>query len=401
MMPSAKANTKQPRQPRSAGWQLLIALLALFLGACATAPQDSPDISNLSPLQLDGGELTVAEAAGRVPDPDLLALDAPMREFVRRHTGELTNSRLKLLSLHEAVSGTDGLDMQYDPLAEGSASEVFHRGTANCLSYANLFVALARAAGLQAHYQWQEVRPQWSKVNDRVQIGLHVNVVVRLRDGYRFMVDIAPLPSRDIIDEQPLTDAEAEALFYNNIAMAALANGKLETSWNHLLRALQIAPAMAHLWVNLGALYRVNDQHRAAEQSYLQALALDFTEHSAMTNLVVLYGLEGREEERQYWLAKLDSHRQANPYYHAWRGEEAATNGDWQAALRHYNRAVALMPRDSSLLFARGVVYYRLNDLDDAARSIKMAIEFATLNTDTAFYEEELAKVKRAQLVGS
>ena len=59
------------------------------------------------------------------------------------------------------------------------------------------------------------------------------------------------------------------------------------------------------------------------------------------------------------------------------------------------------MPRDSSLLFARGVVYYRLNDLDDAARSIKMAIEFATLNTATAFYEEELAQVKRAQLVGS
>ena len=401
MMPSAEAYTGRTRQPRSAGWRCFIVSLTLTLVGCATSSRDSPAISSLSPLQLDRTTLTVAEVAGRVSMPDLLSLDEPMREFVQRHTGDLHNSRLKLMSLHEAVRGPDSLGVQYDPFAEGTAREVFHRGTANCLSYANLFVALAREAGLEAHYQWQEVRPQWSKVRDRIQVGLHVNVVVRLRTGKRFMVDIDPLPSRDITGSQELTDAEAEALFYNNTAMAALADGDLETSWNYLVRALQVAPDMAHLWVNLGALYRTNGQHRDAEQSYLQALSLDFREHSAMTNLAVLYGIEGREAEQEYWLEKLDVHREANPYYHAWRGEEAAATGDWEIALGHYNRAVALLPNDSNLLFARGVVYYQLNDLDDAARNIKKAIEFATLNTDVEFYEDELAKVRRAQLVGS
>ena len=130
-MPSVKAYTRQPRQPRSAGWRLVIVSVALALAGCANSPQKSPDISSLSPLQLDGDKLTVADAAGRVSAPDLLSLDESMREFVRRYTGELNNSRLKLMSLHEAVRADDGLDMQYDPFAEGTATEVFHRGTAN------------------------------------------------------------------------------------------------------------------------------------------------------------------------------------------------------------------------------------------------------------------------------
>tara|TARA_R110001599_G_scaffold353885_1_gene602456 strand:- start:29253 stop:30458 length:1206 start_codon:yes stop_codon:yes gene_type:complete len=401
MMPSDKAHIRRDRRPRSVGWLGFIVSLTLTLAGCASSSRDSPDISSLNPLQLDRGQLTVADAAGRVSMPELLSVDEPMREFVQHYTGGLNNSRLKLMSLHEAVRGAGSLGVQYDPFAEGSAREVFRRGTANCLSFASLFIALAREAGLEAHYQWQEVRPQWSKISDRVQVGLHVNVVVRMRDGKRFMVDIDPLPARDITGSQQLTDTEAEALFYNNISMAALADGDLETSWNYLVRALQMSPDMSLLWVNLGALYRTNDQHRDAEQSYLQALVLDFREHSAMTNLAVLYGLEGREEEQDYWLEKLDVHREANPYYHAWRGEEAAATGDWELALRHYNRAVALLPNDSNLLFARGVVYYQLNDLDDAASNIKKAIEFATLNTDVDFYKDELTKVRRAQRVGS
>ena len=53
-----------------------------------------------------------------------------------------------------------------------------------------------------------------------------------------------------------------------------------------------------------------------------------------MTNLAVLYKIEGREQDHQYWLAKARYHRQSNPYYHAWQGDEAATQGEWQAALQ-------------------------------------------------------------------
>jgi Flp pilus assembly protein TadD len=386
--------------PRGQGALLALLALSLSLWGCASPSIDTDTINSLTPLQLDDRALAATDAAGRVPRPDLLSLDQPMREFVARYTADLSNNRMRLMSLHQAVRGGGSLDMQYDPFAEGTAQEVFHRGTANCLSYANLFVALAREAGLQASYQWQEVRPQWSRVSDRVQIGLHVNVMVRVRDGKRFVVDIDPLPSRDITDSQTLTDAEAEALYYNNVAMDAFGKDELETAWAYLVRALQLSPKMAHLWVNLGAMYRYSGQHREAEQSYLQALELDFMEYSAMTNLAVLYELEGRVEEHEYWLDKAQRHRRSNPYYHAWQGDEAATEGNWQAALNHYNRAVELLPRDSQLLFARGMIYYQLDDFDDAAVNIEKAIETAILVSDIAYYQSQLDEVRKARLAG-
>lgn len=382
------------RSPTCVGVCTVVALLLATLPGCANHSV-TPATDHLAPLQLQHKTLYFHEAAARVPELHLLTVDDAMKAFVRHYTEDVYNPKVKLLTLHRAVVSPGILDVQYDVFAEGSAIETFHRGTANCLSFANLFVALAREAGLKANYQWQELRPQWNRASDRVQVGLHVNVVLRMPDGGQFVVDIDPSPSRVIAGSKELTDSEAQALHYNNIAMAALADGDLETSWNNLARALDTSPDLALLWINLGALYRTNGQHRDAESSYMKALALDSQAHSAMTNLAILYGLEGRQEERAFWLDKIDYYRQINPYYHAWRGEEAADQGEFALALEHYDEAVRLMPSDSTLFYARGLVYYRLNDFEGALSDIRQALMVATRRTEISFYETEMARIKK------
>ena len=83
--------------------------------------------------------------------------------------------------------------MRYDMSADGTAAEAFASGRANCLSYAHLFVALARYAGLDANYQSLTLRPEWSRHGDRVALRQHVNVRVDLRGGEQYMVDIDPV----------------------------------------------------------------------------------------------------------------------------------------------------------------------------------------------------------------
>jgi len=378
----------------------LIALVLVTTGllACSGNPTGSRSVRDLAPLQLEGKSVAVAEVAARAPTPDLLAIDSAMREFVQLYTGGVRNSRQRLMMLHRAVGGAGTLDLQYDPLAEGSARGVFHRGSANCLSYANLFIALAREAGLDAGYQWLEVRPQWTRMGERVMVRLHVNVLVDLGRGGQYMVDIDPLPSRDIADTRQISDTDAQALYHSNIAMDALASEELELAWLQAVRALQLSPNTPHLWVNLGAVYRLAGQHREAESSYLYALQLAPRDRSAMNNLVVLYGIEGRQEDRDYWEVRVAQYRDANPYYHAWLGDQAAETGDWRQALQHYQAARNLLPQDSRLLYTTGLIHYRMQDLAGASSYLRRAIKTATLRSDIERYQLQLDEVEQRQL---
>lgn len=380
---------------------LLVSLCCATLTACAGQARRGLSVEALVPLELEGGEVTVAEVAARAPTPDLLAVDDAMRAFVRRYTEGLPRGRARLLALHQAVRGQATLGIRYDPSAQGTASEVFHRGRANCLSYASLFVALAREAGLEADYQWLRLRPQWTLQGERVVVRLHVNVLVAGRRRDSFMVDIDPVETRDVAEAARLSDRDAQALYHGNIAVDALAREDVEQAWLHSVRALQISPDIPHLWVNLGAVYRSAGQHRPAEDSYLHALSLDPRQESAMNNLVVLYTLEGREEERAYWDARVAQYREANPYYHAWLGDRAASERDWRQARTSYERALELLPQNSGLLYALGLAHYRLHEDAQASGYIRRAIEHATVRADVDAYRHQLLIVESGERAGT
>jgi Flp pilus assembly protein TadD len=349
---------------------------------------------------LDERQIEVAEVRERVTTPDLLALDPAMKDFVQRYTQDVSRERARLMTLHRAIKGPATLGVRYDPEADGTARDAFHRGTANCLSYASLFVALAREAGLDAGYQWLEVSPRWTREGERVTVRLHVNALVKVGSYEQFMVDIDPLEARDIAGSRQISDTEARALHHSNIAMNALAGEQTEEAWLQAVRALQLSPGTAHLWVNLGAIYRFNGQHGEAEQSYLYALQLNPEEYSAMNNLAVLYGLEGRGEEQAYWEQRLAHYRDANPYYHAWLGDEAAESGEWQQAVRSYERALALAPGDSRLLSALGRGYEQLGRPQVATAYVRRAIEAAPTRSDSAGYQLQLEELRGVNGIG-
>jgi Flp pilus assembly protein TadD len=378
---------------------LAMPLLSALLCGCAAAP--GRDAADLAPLQLAHSSLGLEAVEREVVTPDLLAVDDEMRAFVERYTSGMSNRRQRLKALHRSVKGAGVLGIDYDPAAEGTAIETFHRGTANCLSYASLFIALAREADLNAAYQFLEVRPQWTRLGERVAVRLHVNVALRLSPTEQFMVDIDPLPSRDIAGSREISDTDAQALHHNNVAMEALARGDLRNAWLHEVRALQLSPDMAHLWVNMGAIYRHAGQHREAENNYLHALQLDPTDRSAMTNLVVLYRLEGRQEELDYWLAQVERYRDDNPYYHAWLGDQAGEAADWRAALGHYLTAVELGPEDAQLLHSTSLIYQQLDEDRAARHYLELAVQAATLQSERERYQRQLDALQGGILAGS
>ncbi|MFT4823105.1 MAG: Flp pilus assembly protein TadD [Halioglobus sp.] len=368
------------------------------LAACSTFSPSAFLQPDFAPLKLADTTLTLAAVPELAPMADLLAMDDEMKAFVARYASNLGSKRQRLTQLHRSIKSAGLLDIEYDPQAEGTAIEAFHSGSVNCLSYANMMVAMAREAGLDASYQWVDVRPHWSRMGERLAVRLHVNVLVRVRRGEEFMVDIDPMQLRDITSTRVISDRDAKALYHSNLAMSALSREKFDTAWAQAIQALRLNPKMPHLWVNLGAVYRGTDQHDEAEESYLYALKLDSTDRSAMNNLIVLYGLQGRDKEQDYWQQQITRYQKSNPYFHAWKGDKAGEKGDWERALRHYQRALVLNPLDSRLLFSTGIIHVKLDDIEQATRLISQAIEHAKLGSEIKDYEFLLRELEDGTL---
>jgi len=144
--------------------------------------------------------------------------------------------------------------------------------------------------------------------------------------------------------------------------------------------------------------YRRAEQPEAAESAYMYALEIDPYDRSAMNNLMVLYELLGQEEEYEYWLSRVDSYRDTNPYYHAWLGDQAGEEGDWRAAKVHYEDALALEPADAGLQFAMAIIYRELDQTKAALRYLEEAMDNATLYKEQQIYRVEYDKINRSLL---
>jgi tetratricopeptide (TPR) repeat protein len=369
-----------------------VSLVVVLLAACAHRGYNTPGIAELPDLQLPAGRISPAEALSDIHSPDMLALNDDMREFVDRYirTG---SQRQRLLTLHQSVRSPAFLGIRYDAGADGTAMDVFERGAANCLSYAHLFVALARYANLDANYQSLSLRPEWSRHGDQVALRQHVNVRVDMRNGLQYMVDIDPV-SRDLVaNAELISDSEALALYHANIAMDALLRRDTATAFGQALRALDLAPGIDYLWVNLGAIYRQVDQNGAAEHMYLTALDLNPRSRSAMNNLAVLYRTWGDMEESLVWENKVRHHRESNPYYHYYLGAEAEREGDLDTALEQYLAAIELKASDAEFYYRVARVYHARADREATLRFLNQAIERSRLVGEQDEYRNFLREV--------
>ena len=374
-----------------------VGLAALLLAACATTTANLPAVTTLPPLQTGSGELAPDAALVRTDTPPLLAISDDMRDFVDDYV--VGSQRQRLRSLHQGLQSPAMVGVDYDPLADGTASEVFHSGAANCLSYAHLFVAMARYAGLDARYLSVSLRPEWSRHGKQIAVRQHVNVAVRLRNGEEYVVDIDPVSRSRIAGANLLDDDEAAALYHGNLAMDALLQQDLEVAYAHAIRALYLGPRIDWLWVNLGAIYRQTEQNLAAEEMYRVALRINPDSRSAMNNLAVLFDALGDREQSMFWQKLVLERQVQNPFYHYHLGETAEAAGDLDTALAHYLEAIELKKSQAEFYFRVAQLYLAREQREESRRYALKAIEHARMVGERTEYRSFLNNLDRDEIV--
>jgi len=313
-----------------------VVVAALALAGCASAPIDLHDMDP---------ELWAQEVARRgvdttrVPNP-LLVTDAMRNEAARlaRTGGDVE----RLQRLQAALFNGQEFPFRYDNRRTLTAIEAYTEREGNCLSFTNLFVALARSIGIQATTA-MVLRVRGSeREGDLIVVNTHVVAVYQQAAQVTFY-DFDQYRDRRPTAVRPLDDLWITALYLNNRGSDELRVGRPDLALTLFDDAVRLAPDFAGAWGNLGVARRRAGNVTGAFAAYEQALTVDSDNPTVLSNLAALYSSLGKEREARQALAAA-SVTDASPHSLIVRGDLELAQGRPKEALDFFGRARRLDP---------------------------------------------------------
>jgi Flp pilus assembly protein TadD len=366
----------RPLSPRRARATLRVAgalaCLASLGAACSSAPwaRERTRLTVEALLAVPGP--AGPEPAALVDERDVLAVSGPMQAFLKAHVGRGADRSTRLRQLIAAIVGRSTFGLEYDETTR-TAARTFHERRGNCMSFCNMFVAMARQVGLNASYQEVDTPPDWSFRDGTFVLNRHVNVVVDLgRDGER-VVDFNMVDFRASYERRLISDERALAHFDNNLAVERMQAGDTAAALLYLRRATAHDPGFSPAWTNLGILHGRQGRPAHAEAAYLQALKADGRDLVAMSNLAGLYERRPDPERAALYRARVEDHRQRNPYYRYLLARRAYEADDYDAAIAHLNYAVRKNRYEDRFAFLLALAHMRKGNQGAARRWLARA----------------------------
>jgi tetratricopeptide (TPR) repeat protein len=314
---------------------VLLAGFGALLPGCAISPpgQDLPEFRHHAP-----------PLPAEPVDP--LAMTSDMERFLDRFVRPYADADTRVQLLARSLRNSAMLGFRYDERLTLTAAEAFERRQGNCVAYANLVVAMARASGLEARYQEIERVSAWQGAEDMVLIPKHVNAIVETpRRAY--VLDASGLEMDPVDLRRRLDDAEALSAYHNNLGAEALLARDLAVAYGQLARAIEVAPRRADPWINLGVVLGRNAQYAEAETAYLAALARDPDAISARSNLYEIYRALGDDARADEMAREVERYRRRNPYHLLFLAETALEEGRTDQALSLLERSIELKPEEA------------------------------------------------------
>jgi hypothetical protein len=185
------------------------AILCCWVGLAAAATPSVGELLSGAALGFD------SDPPGLVRDDQVLAVSDEMREFLDVFVDQKANHYYKLNQLSYAIINDATFGLEYDESTR-TAADTFAARRGNCLSFSNMYVAMARHVGLNARFQEVDIPPDWTYRDDAFVLNRHVNVVVSGGSAGRHVIDFNLDDFKSSYDQMAISDSRAIAHFYNN-----------------------------------------------------------------------------------------------------------------------------------------------------------------------------------------
>ena len=379
-------------------YRALLWFSILLLGcSIALAETDGPRISP--------DELLAGTALGLGPEPpvivsndEVMALSDEMRVFLENHVGRRAGFPIKLKQLSDAVFSTDAFGLEYDETTR-TAAETFAARRGNCLSFTFMFVVLARGAGLDASFQEVEIPSEWTFARDTYILNRHINIHVGFKVGVipDIIVDFNIADFQADYDMHVVSDKRALAHFFNNMGAELMQRGDMTAAFYAIRKAIiENDPSFAPAWDSLGTLYRRQDLGFHAEAAFLQALEIDKSDLTAMSNLTALYDRRGDPKLAARYRKKVRTHRKRNPYHRFQLARVAYALEDYELAIEHLKYAIRRYKDEDRFCALLGMAYLQMGEEEKSRRWMARAEKLAESDSMKSIYSSKIDRLTSA-----
>jgi len=320
---------------------------------------------------------------------DILEMTPEMVAFLENAIKGARNRYARMKRLIYAIMGSDNFELIYDDTTR-TARQTFEDRRGNCLSFTNMFVAMARYLEIQASYQEVDIPPDWSLAGESFLFSQHVNVHVDLGADEIRIVDFNMYDFNTTYERRIVSDQRARAHYFSNMVVEYMLAGDNGKAYANFRQAILEDDSFEPAWVNMGILHRREKLPAYAEAAYTRALEINQFDPVAMSNLASLYDEAGLTEKAQQYRDWVQSHRMKNPYYRYYLARDAVAEGSYQSAIDHLNYAIRQRDNESRFYSLLSVSYLMSGDKKAAERWMKKAEEVATQEVDRQRYHHKL-----------
>lgn len=370
-----------------------IMLLTFLLHGCSTLPKSAliETQTLLSGQILFNKNIDVVD----IRSEHILITNDAMKRYVHSRVGDVATAKSRLKLLIQAMIDDGLLTLDYDANLTYTASETFHSRQGNCLSFSNLFVALAREADLDVQFQTVAIPPSFSSDGKLILLNNHINVLVKQvrRDNAQlqdYVVDFNTAEYSGNFATKRVDDNYAKALYFSNLAVEQMQLEQWENAFRYLKKGIQSDDSIAGLWVNLGALYSQHHLYQAAISAYRNALTLQKSNKSALINLAVAHQTLGDTQAADYYYKRANYYREHNPYYHYSLAKLALGDQNPNLAIENVKRAINLKDDEHLFFHLQSMAYEKLGNREASRKSLQRAKKLSVKDWQVLGYERKL-----------
>jgi tetratricopeptide (TPR) repeat protein len=191
-----------------------------------------------------------------------------------------------------------------------------------------------------------------------------------------------------------ISEATVVAMFMNNRAAEAMAQGRVDDAYWWARGAIAQDPGFLAAYNTLGVVYHRRGMHAEAERALAYVLDREADNTFALSNQVlVLQGL-GRGAEAAAAAQRLAKLEPQPPFHYFDRGREAMKAGDYAAARELFAREVQRDAEYHEFHFWLAAAHFALGEVAPARKHMEIALRNSTTRGDRDLYAAKLDRIR-------